>query len=257
MRSGHVRKVGEPADERLRVAGAHADVDAPEEPVSRDPLPGRRQARDARQRSSSPLRARRRVEADLADDGPRRVHERVELPAGAQRVHAHRVSGREDVLRQVHVPVVLARPADVLTRRHDLAGRDDGIDVPVAEVADAREAPPARRCREVHGPALDREHAMRAVRRMPGLGTVVPDGDVDAVVVDRAELRIRSRIEERAADRMLPVVRAHRPPAPGVVVPLDEVELPRNPLRHDRNMAPLGAGRRSRSRGRRDVACVP
>src|SRR5688572_16383664 len=130
------------------------------------------------------------------------------------------------------VPVALARPADVLTRRHVLAGLHDRVDVPVSEVADAREATRATRSREEHGAALDGEHSVRPAGRRTLLGPVVAHGDVDPVVIDRAELGVWSRVQERAANRMLAVERLDRPASPRVVVDLRDVQLPGNALRH-------------------------
>ena len=112
------------------------------------------------------------------------------------------------------MPVALARPADVLPRRDGLAGLHDRVDVPVSEVTDTREATCATRGREEHGPALDREDAVRPSGRRASLGPVVAHRDVDAVVVDRAEVGVGTRIEERAANRMLSVQRLDRPAAP-------------------------------------------
>ena len=104
------------------------------------------------------------------------------------------------------MPVALARPRDVLAGHDGLARLDDGVDVPVPEVAGVNGAADAARSREEDGPALDREDPVRAPRRRAALRPVVADGDVDAVVVDRAALRIRPRVEERAANRVLPLL---------------------------------------------------
>jgi hypothetical protein len=51
-------------------------------------------------------------------------------------------------------------------------------------------------------------------------------------VVDGATPRVGPRIEEGAADRVLPVEREDRPASPVVVPRLADVELPRNSWRH-------------------------
>ena len=130
------------------------------------------------------------------------------------------------------MPVALERPADVLAGRDDLAGLHDRVDVPVAEVPDAREPTGATRSRQEHGPTLDGVDPVRSAGRRTLFGPVVAHRDVDAVVVDRAELGVGSRVQERAADRMLAVERLDRPAAPRVVVDLRDVQLPGNPLRH-------------------------
>ena len=191
------------------------------------------------------------MEANLADVRRGGVDVRIELPARAKRVDGHLPARREDELAQVDVPVPLARPADVRARGNDLSRQDDGVDVPVAEVADMCEAARAVRRREVHGPTLDGEDTMRSAIRRAGLRAVVAHRDVDAVVIDRAELGIGSRIEERPANRVLLVERPHGPASPRVVVHLGEVELPGNPLRHCDGLSQ----REDRLRRRREPTC--
>ncbi len=232
MRRGEPGQLHEPADERLRVAHADAHVDPPEQSIAGKSRPGLRQARDARRRPSRPGWGRGRVEAKLADLGPGLVHVRLELPSGAQRIDHERPAAREHELAQVHVPVALARPADVLSRCDDLAGLHDRVDVPVSEVPDSREATRATRGREEHGPAFDREDPMGAADRRSSFGPIVAHRDVDPVVVDRAEVGVGPRIQERAANRMLSVERLDRPASPGVVVDLRDIQLPGDPLRH-------------------------
>ena len=108
-----------------------------------------------------------------------------------------------------------------------LPGRDDGIDVAVAEVADPDEAAAAGRRRERHRPSFDREDTVRSSRRRAAFRPVVANGDVDAVVVDRPALGIRPRVEEGSANRVLPVLRPDGPAPEGVVVDLRNLELPR------------------------------
>ncbi len=70
----------------------------------------------------------------------------MELPAGSQRIDddASAVRG-EDRLAEMHVPVVLARPSDVLRRHDDLTHPHHGVHVPVPEVADVNGAARAGR----------------------------------------------------------------------------------------------------------------
>ena len=186
---------------------------------------GRWKAGHARVRAPSPVRLRRRVEANLADVGSSSIHVRVELPSRPQRVDEDPPLAREHDLAQVHVPVARARPADVLTRRDGLTGDDHRVDVAVPEVADVREAAHAARRREEHRPALDREHAVRAPGRRAGRRPVVADGDVHTLVIDRTSAGIRPGVEKRASDGMLPIPRAHGPAAERVVVGLLQLEL--------------------------------
>ena len=239
VRRGEQRHALEPADERLRVADACPDVDDPGQARLVQALPGRRQLRDAGD-PAAPVRCRRRVEADVVDHRRRRVGVRLQLSAGPKRVHQHLPAVGGDVeLGQVDVPGALRRPADELPGAHPVAALDARVDVPVAEVADADAAADAGRARGLDHAALDREDAVRPAGGSALLGPVVPDGDVDAGVVDGAERRVGPRVEERAADRMLLVLGRHRPAAEVVVVALWE-------RRHlgDRSLTrPAAAGR--------------
>ena len=179
VRCGKPRQLLEPPDERLRVAHPDPHVDLADEPIAGESRPCLRQARDARRRPSRPGRSRGYIEAKLANLRPRLVDVRPHLPTGTKRVDHDRPSAREDELAQVDVPVALARPADVLARRNGLAGLHDRIDVPVAEVADARKATRATWSGEEHGAALDGEHPVRPAGRRTLLGPVVAHGDVD------------------------------------------------------------------------------
>jgi hypothetical protein len=87
-------------------------------------------------------------------------------------------------------------------------------------MSDAYVAACTRRRGLLDDPAFDRVDAVRPAGRCAALGPVVADGDVDAGVVDGTELRVRPRIEEGAADRVLAVVRPDRPAAKRVVVAL-------------------------------------
>ena len=117
------------------------------------------------------------------------------------------------------MPERAARPADLLPRLDVLAvgHRANGVDVAVAPGADAHRPVVAldlvdvRRDRD--GAARDGVDAVRSVRRMAPLGSVVAYGDVDAVVEDRPEVR-PARIEEAAADRVLLVQGPERPAVP-------------------------------------------
>ena len=132
---------------------------------------------------------------------------------------------REDELAQVDVPIPSTRPADA-ARAPLISGPDDRVDMSVSEVPDAREATRTTgRCEE-DGPALDRIDLVGSPRRRSAFRAVVAHRDIDPVVIDRAALRIGS-VEERSADRMLAPVRSHGPAAPGVVVDLRDVQLPR------------------------------
>ena len=98
----------------------------------------------------------------------------------------------------------------------------------VSEVSDAGEAARSTGRREEDGPALDRIDPVGSPRRRSAFRAVVAHRDIDPVVIDRAALRIGSWVEERSADRMLAPVRSDGPAAPGVVVDLRDVQLPRN-----------------------------
>jgi hypothetical protein len=176
----------EPADERLWVVHPDAHVDAPEQALTRKPRPRRRQARDARRRTPSPRWHGRRVEANLMDLRSRRVRVGTQLSARAQRIHDERRLTREDEFAQVEMPIVLAAPADVLSRDDRLPRLHQRVDVAIAEVADPCEAARAARCRQEHRPALDRVHAVRSSRRRSPFRSVISHRDVDPVVVDRA-----------------------------------------------------------------------
>ena len=153
------------------------------------------------------------------------------------------------------MPIVLAGPADVLSRHHGLARLHERIDVPVAKVTDSCVAPRAAGCREEDLPAFDRINAMRSSRGRSRFGPVVPHGDVDAVVVGPTPFGVGTRIEKRAADRMLSVVRAHRPAAPRVVVDLSDVELAWNSLRHVWPFCASRWVRRAGERGHGQAIC--
>ena len=221
VRCGQVRELLEPADERLRIAHADADVDATEERIAVEAPTRRRQTGDARVRASSPGRRRRRVEANLPDRGSRPIHVWVRASrhgrSGLTRIR--RLAG-EDELAQVDVPVARTRPADVLARRDRLTGRGRPCRCgrtrsgrcarSRARRAASRRTParPRSRTRGAYAPAARRAPAGRRGRRCPR-----PRGR-------RAALGIRTGVEKRAADRMLSVARADRPAAVRVVVRL-------------------------------------
>ena len=173
-----------------------------------------------------PVRLRRRVVADLVDLGRRLVDVRPELPARPQRVDEDPVAaGRKDPFADVDVPGVAAPPADEVARVDLVPDPDERVDVLVAEVADVDEPPVSVRRRADDLAALDRVDAVSPARRRARLGTVVAHCDVDAVVVDRAQLRIRAGVHERAADRVRLVHGRDRPATVGVVVRLGRLEF--------------------------------
>ena len=220
VRCSQVGELLEPADERLRIAHADADVDATEERITVEAPTRRRQTGNAGARASPPGRRRRSVEADLPDRGSRPIHVWVQLPATPQRVDEDPCLAGEDELAQVDVPVARTRPADVLARYDRLTRQDERVDVAVPEVADVGVAAHAVRRGEEHGPALDCVHAMCPPGRRPTLRPVVADGDVHALVVNGAALGVWTGVEKRAPDRVLSVARADRPAAVRVVVRL-------------------------------------
>ena len=152
-------------------------------------FPAGRQLRHAGD-APAPGRRRRRVEADVVDDRRRRVDVWLAASAGAKRVQQHlpAVAGEVE-LGQVDVPGALRRPADELTGAHPVAALDARVDVPVAEVADADAAAGAGGdAASTTPPSIAKTRCVRpagSARRRP----VVPHGDVDAGVVDRAERR--------------------------------------------------------------------
>ena len=128
----------------------------------------------------------------------------LSFPPGPERIDQQppAVAGEEE-LGQVNVPGALRRPADELAGPHSIAFLHARVDVAVAEVADADVPAYALRGRLLDDAALDREDAVCPAGGRAGLGLVVPDRDVDASVVDRAQIRVGPRVEKRAADGML------------------------------------------------------
>ncbi len=223
----------EPADEGLRVGDPSTHVDRPREPPLVQPPAGLGIARDVRG-SPPPRRRRGCVEAHLLDHRPRGVCVGRELAAGSERVDEHAPSvGQVEQLAQVDVPVALPGPGDLLSGLDDVADANERVDVLVAEVRDVDQPAHAVRCGVRDLASFDRVHAVRAPGRRATAGQVVTDGDVDAVVVDGAELVVSARVEEGAADRVLAVERQHRPPPPLVVVALSDLEPSWN-TRHSR-----------------------
>ena len=97
----------------------------------------------------------------------------------------------------------------------------------VAEVGDVDQSPYAvRRCAGDPAP-LDCVHAVGSPGRRATVGADRTDGDVDAVVVDRAQLVVSARVEEGAADRVLRLS-GERPAPPLVVVALSDLEASLN-----------------------------
>src|SRR5215217_5888436 len=102
----------------------------------------------------------------------------------------------------------------------------------IAEMADAREAADTACGRLVHATALDCIDAMRPPWRRAPLRPIIAHRHVDSLVVDGAPATVRTRIEKRASDWMLPFEWQHGPPAPGVVVGLKRLKPAGNTLRH-------------------------
>jgi hypothetical protein len=109
--------------------------------------------------------------------------------------------------------------------------------VAVTEMPDASEPTDAAGCRLVYATPLDRVDAMRPPRWRAPLRPVVAHRHVDALVVDRAAATVGSRIEERAADRMLALEREHRPSFPSVVVALERLKPAWSALRHSDDLS--------------------
>ena len=160
------------------------------------------------------------------------------FPAGRSGLTSSRSLAGDDPFGQVEMPPAAARPADVLPGAHALAGGHQRVDMPVAEVADADVAADAMWCCLLDDAAFDRVDPMRATLGRAPFGPVVADRDVDAGVVDGAERGVWPRVEEGAADRVLPVVRSHGPAAEGVVVALLD-------RRHAQSSSPSRPKRRS------------
>ena len=210
--SRELRVVAEPADERLRIPDSARTSTRPESASRADALP-------ACGRSATLVVGRRfhlgfatRVEADLADVGRRRVDVRWTLPPGRSGLTEMLRPRREEELAQVDVPVAVARPADVLARRSPSPRSR-----PPGRCARSRSDPRARTRAAPFGvarctgpPSMANTRCVR-FGGAPASGPIVAHRDVDAVVVDRALLRIRAWVEERSANRVLPVLRLDRP----------------------------------------------
>ena len=248
VRRRQLRNVAEPANERLRIAGPHANVDAARKMVSVEPAPALRKPSDVR-RGPPPTGRRRRVEADFVNDRFGPIDVGPEFPATAERVddQASSIAG-EDELAQMDMPIATARPTDQFAPANRLAGLDQRVDMPVPKVADAREpTDPPRGCL-VDASALDRINTMRPPGRRAALRPVIAYGDVDTLVVDRATPSVRPWIEERPADRMLSLKRQHRPSSPRVVVGLKRLESARDTVRHPQDVSRTAAIKPRRSR---------
>ena len=160
------------------------------------------------------------------------------FPAGRSGLTSSRSSADDHPFGQMQMPPAAAGPPDVLPGSHALAGGDQRVHVPVAEMADANVATDAARGCLLDDAALDRVDPMGAALGRAAFGPVIADRDVDAGVVDGPERRVGPRVEEGAADRVLPVVRSHGPPAEGVVVALLE-------RRHAQSSSPSRPKRRN------------
>ena len=131
------------------------------------------------------------------------------------------------------MPIASPSPGDLLPRLHKITHANERVDVFVAEVSDVDESPyTVGRCAGDLA-SLDCVHAMCTARWRTAVGPIVADGDVDAVVEDGAKLVMRARVQEGAADRMLPVERQDRPAPPLVVVALSGLEASWH-IRHGR-----------------------
>src|SRR4030095_16272356 len=173
VRRGQLRNLTKPADERLRVARAHANIDTARESVFVEPPTRRGETGDVR-RAPAPARRRGRVEADLVHDRLRAIDVRAQLPPTTKRIDNEPPSvAREDELTQMEVPVASARPPDQLAGTNRLAGLDERVDVAVPEVPAARETADATGCRLMYAASLDRVDAMRPSGRRSLLGPVV------------------------------------------------------------------------------------
>jgi len=239
VRCGEDGNVVEPADERLWVADARSDVDQASEARSIQPTTGGREQGEA-PLSPAPFGLGRDVEAHVVDHGCRGVPERLQLSLGPEWVYEQALVLGEEPFRQMDVPPAAAGPTDVLPGFHALSGGHQRIHVPVAEVADTDVAADAAWRRLLDNAAFDRVDPMSSARGRATFGPVVANRDVNAGVVDGPKQRVGPRVEKGASDRVLAVVRSHRPALERVVVALVErrhAQLP-SPRRPKRRSAP-------------------
>ena len=142
-----------------------------------------------------------------------RVRVGRDLSAGVEWVHPDALASQARPLGEMHVPLAETGPADDGTRLYVLPRRHDGRYVPIVEVADRHATRAAdvvtRGSKHVARFAtLHRVDLVAEPSRCLWLRPVVVDADVDAEVVAAAACPIRAaRVEERSADRMLPVQR--------------------------------------------------
>jgi hypothetical protein len=147
--------------------------------------------------AAAPTRRRGRVVADPLNVRPGLVDVRLDLAAGAQRVHPVMSPIRcDDAFAQVQVPGTQPRPTDRLTRFDKLARFHERVDVLVAEMPDVDQAANTGPGRGGDAPALDRVHAMRPSTRRVVLRNIVADGNVEAIVINRSQRGVRPGIEE-------------------------------------------------------------
>jgi hypothetical protein len=78
-----------------------------------------------------------------------------------------------------------------------------------------------------HDAPLDRVDPLRPAAGGAALRLIVADGDIDALVIDRALLVVRARVEKRAPNRMLPADGSDRPAQVSVTVSLRDRKFAR------------------------------
>jgi hypothetical protein len=111
----------------------------------------------------------------------------------------------------MHVPGRQPGPANHLPGDDALSRPDGRIHVAVAEVTEVNVPANPGWSRLRHDAPFDRVDPVRPAAGGAALRLIVADGDIDALVIDRAVLVVRARVEKRAPDRMLPANRSDRP----------------------------------------------
>ena len=147
-------------------------------------------------------------------------------------------------------------PADHLPGEDPLSGPHTRIDVPVAEMTEVDVTANPGRGRFLDYASLDRIDPVGAPWRSSLLGSIVANADVDPGVVRRLASRperSRSGIEERRADRVLPMYRRDGPAEVVVVVALGSCQFSGRIRRHCGTMAskPRPRGHHDKNRRRR------
>src|SRR5215211_9161052 len=107
----------------------------------------------------------------------------------------------------------------------------------VTEVPDAGEPANATGCRLVHAAPLDRVDAMRPPGRRALLRAIIAHRHVNALMENRAAATVGPRVEEGAANWVLPLERQHRPAAPAIVVALERLKPAWSALRHSDDLS--------------------